>query len=85
MADYIEEAKQTIADPDHELSDDEADGNCIVYYRWGLGRGKFEKCFIKVPVYYERTLLWGRVGEVATFHLTRRLGRGKITWTRSKP
>lgn len=85
MAEYIQEAAQTVADPDHELEDDEAEGICIVYYRLGLGRDKFAKCFIAVPVYYSRTLLWGEVGEVATFYLPRKLGRGKLVWTKSKP
>jgi len=80
MADYLEEAKQTIIDPDYELEDGE---NCYGYYRMGLGKGRYEKCFIAVPVYYRRTL-WGDEGEVATFHLTRRLGRGKITWKRPR-
>lgn len=79
MADYLEEAKETIADPDLELEDD----GSTVYYRMGLGRDEFEKCFVKVPVRYKRTL-WGEVGEVATFHLTRRLGRGKIMWRRPR-
>lgn len=83
MADYIEEAQQTIADPDHELVDDEAEGKSTIYYRLGLGRGAFEKCFVMVPVYYQKTL-WGEVGEVATLHLTRRIGRGRLTWTRPR-
>ena len=84
MADYLEEAKRTIADPDYELKDDEAEGECIIYYRLGLGREVFEKCFVTVPVHYAKTLLWGEVGEVATFYLPRKLGRGKVSWTRSK-
>ena len=84
MADYIEEAKQTIADPDHELVDDEAEEKSTIFHRLGLGRDAFEKCFIMVPVHYQKTLLWGEVGEVATFHLTRRIGRGRLTWTRPR-
>ena len=78
IADYLAEAAKTIADPDYELEDD--DGS-IVYYRKGLGRGKFKGCFIKVPVHYRKTF-WGEAGEVATFHLTGRLGRGRVIWSR---
>ena len=79
MAAYVEEARLTIASPDWELVDEDTGSNCRVYYRLGLGRDKFEKCFLKVPVYYRKTL-WGEEGEVATFHLTRQLGRGRVTW-----
>lgn len=81
MTGYVEGAKLTIAEPDFELIDEDSSTNCYQYYRKGLGRGKFKGCFIKVPVYYQKTL-WGEVGEVATFHFARRLGRGKITWQR---
>ncbi len=81
MAEYVEEAKQTVNDPDCITSDDDGGRDYQVYYRFGLGRGKHAKCFIKVPVYYHRTL-WGEVGEVATFHLTRRIGTGRAIWTR---
>jgi hypothetical protein len=83
MSEYVEEAKQTIAGPDFELADEDESGNCYKYYRMGLGRDKFQKCFLMVPVYYRETLFWGEVGEVATFHFTRRVGRGNLTWKRN--
>lgn len=81
MTEYIEEAEVTVTDPDVELLDEEAGGNCHVYYRLGLGRDEFEKCFVKVPVYYDE-VSGVQEGEVATFHLTRRLGRGRRIWQR---
>ncbi len=80
MAEYLEEAAEAVVDPDVVLEED--DGS-LVSYRMGLGRDKFEKCFVVVPVHYSKTF-WGEIGEVATFHLARRLGRGKLTWTRPR-
>jgi len=78
-ADYVEEAKATIEDPDAILVDDDS---CHHYYRLGLGRGKFEKCYVRVLVYYRSR--GGRVeGRVATFWLARRIGKGQIKWMRS--
>ncbi len=75
MADYLKEAEETIRDPDLEL--DDAGG--VVYVRWGLGREDFDKCFLRVPTYNRGDHL-----EVATFFLTGRVGRGRITWKRPR-
>ena len=71
MADYLEEAQTAIRDPEWEL--DDAGTTC--YVRLGLGKGKFEKLFLKIPVYYA-----GGVGEVATFYFTPGVGRGDVVW-----
>lgn len=81
MASYIEEARLTVSDPDYQLDDDN-DSNAgeitRIYYKMGLGRGKFAKCFLMVPVFYDST----QEGEVATFHFTRRIGKGVLVWQR---
>lgn len=82
MEDYIEEAKLTVGDPDCEYREeaDNEEMSIRVYYRMGLGRGQFEKCLIKVPVYYDRT----NEGEVATFYFTRRVTEGILLWRRGQ-
>jgi len=81
MADYLEEAANTINDPDLEYQEEPDNGEfgIRVYYKDGLGRGQFEKCLLKVPVHYDHI-----GGEVATFHFTRRVGRGEIIWQRGQ-
>lgn len=69
MARYLEEAERTVREPHYELQD----GGSVCYLRHGYGqRGTL---YLRVPVYYK-----GDRGEVATFHLTARKGRGEETW-----
>jgi len=84
VAAYMKEAALTINDPDCEIEDEpEAeDSFSRVFYRFGLLRGDYAKLFIKVPVYYTRAT---SEGEVATIHLARHIGRGKIIWQRNSP
>lgn len=78
MAGYIAEIRETVADPDKEVYD----GDAIVYYRMGLGRDKFQRCYIKVPVYYQG-VFGAEEGSIATAHFTTRIGgRGRIVWER---
>ena len=80
MADYVEEIKATVADPDKEV----LDGDAFVYYRMGLGRDKFKRCYIKVPIYYQGPF-GTEVGSIATAHFTTRIGgRGRILWERQQ-
>ena len=83
MAGYVDEAAITVSDPDYEYREEEDNEGRFarIYYKKGLGRDKFEKCFIKVPVYYDND----GAGEVATFHFTRRLDtKGKLLWQREE-
>ena len=82
MADYEKEAQMTIAEPDVELLDEVAGEDCHVYCRFGLGRDDLDKCWVKVPVYYDE-VSGVREGEVATFYFSSRVGRGKKIWQRS--
>lgn len=79
MERYVEEIRITITDPDIEVLDDDA----FVYYRMGLGRDKFQRCYIKVPVYYQG-VLGAETGSIATAHFTTRIGRGKRLWERGQ-
>ena len=81
MADYLEEAADTVHDPDYEVREepDNKEEFRRTYYKMGLGRDDFEMCFIKVPVYYDRI-----GGEVATVHFCRQLARGKLLWRRGQ-
>lgn len=69
---YVEEAKQTIADPDVVL---ETDNGAVQLFRRGLGRKPFERTYLEVVVYYR-----GKPanGVVATYHFTDRLGSGRL-------
>jgi hypothetical protein len=80
--DYLQEAVLTISDPDSEYQEEEDtdDFSCRVYYRMGMGRDEFERCLLKIPVYYDGT----DEGEVATFHFTRRVARGTLLWRRDQ-
>lgn len=76
MADYTEEAKLTIEDPDVIMRD--KDG-CHHHYKLGLGREKFKNCYVRVLVHYRRR--WGRKeGIVASYWLCRRIGKGELIW-----
>lgn len=77
MADYLEDARRTIEDPDIELEDE--DEGCYIYCRFGLGRDRWEKCFVKVFVYFNAQ----NVGEVATFFLPSRVGPEKVVWSKN--
>jgi len=83
MAAYTEEIRITVSDPDYGYEDEDNETTLsIVYYRLGLGRGKYQDCFIKVPVYYDKSVS-PREGEIATAHFSRRVGGGKLIWRRS--
>lgn len=84
MADYLDEARQTIEDPDLILCD--KDG-CHHHYKLGLGRGKFKNCYVQVLVRYKT--VGGRTeGVVVSYWLARRVRtvrKGeKIVWMRPK-
>ena len=66
FAPYIEEAKQTIQDPDFVA---EADNGAVALFRFGLGHKPFENLFLEVIVYYS-----GEEGIEATHHFTTEVG-----------
>jgi hypothetical protein len=79
IADYVEEAKLTIQEPEIVKRDDDG---CHHHYRLGLGRGKYEKCYLRVLVIYH-----GRGkrkhGVVASYWMSRNIGRqGEVIWLR---
>lgn len=76
MADYLKEAQRTIEDPDIEL---EGDDGAYIYCSFGHGRGKHEKCFLKVYVYFRQGL-----GEVATYYLPTRVGPERVRWKKAR-
>jgi len=63
---YVEEAKQTIQDPDFVA---EADSGAVALFRFGLGHKPFENLFLEVIVYYN-----GEQGIEATHHFTTEVG-----------
>lgn len=65
IREYLEEAKQTIADPDIVLEDNDSG---VLLYRYGLGRQQYDKTYLVVIVHYS-----GHIGIVATYFFTRRL------------
>lgn len=67
---YIEEAKQTIQDPDIVA---EADNGALSLFRFGLGRKPFQNLYLVVIVYYK-----GMEGVEATHHFTTMLGDLRI-------
>lgn len=76
IADYIEEAKLTVEDP--ELIYRDKDG-CHHHYRFGLGEGKYADCYLRVLVRYPRR--WGRKqGVVSSFWFSRNVGKGELIW-----
>lgn len=80
MVGYIEEIRATVADPDKEV----LDADSFVYYRMGLGRDRFKRCYIKVPIYYQGSF-GAEEGSIATAHFTTRIGgRGRILWERQQ-
>ena len=76
ICNYVDEAKLTIEAPDVILVDND---NCHHHYRLGLGKDKFRKCYVQVLVYYFRR---GDIteGKVASFWLTRNVGKGRLAW-----
>ena len=79
MADYIEEAKTTIEDPDIIKIDK---GGCHHHWRGGLGKGqRFGKCYVEVLVHYHfaEDHMEGRV---ASYWLPRKIGKGTVKWKR---
>jgi len=82
MADYIQEAACTVSDLDSEYrEEDDADELSIrIYYRMGMGNDRYDKCLLKIPVYYDRA----NEGEVATFYFTRRVTGGTLIWRRGQ-
>ena len=81
IRDYIEEAKQTLEDPDVEF---EADNGTTYYYKIGLTRGKFKGCYVLVIVRYSDIPgLEQAEGRVATFYPTTKISSdGELTWMR---
>ncbi|MBI3953316.1 MAG: hypothetical protein HY330_02265 [Chloroflexi bacterium] len=71
IAEYVEEAKQTLQDPDVTVTI-ESGGKW--YYKAGLGRGRFRQTYLGVLVYDRGQ----NEGVVATIMLSRRLSEGII-------
>jgi len=65
IAAYIQEAQETIRDPDLVL---QIEGGAIRACRRGLGRGIFEATWLAAVIYYDND-----IGTVATFHFMRSL------------
>jgi len=63
---YVEEAKQTIHDPDVVQ---ESDTGATLLYRFGIGRPPYSRLYLMVVVYYRRRGE-GQVGTVATYFFT---------------
>lgn len=74
---YLEEARQTIADPDivHE-----ADNGGVFLSRFGLGRSLYQGCWLTVVVHYPESGL----GRVATFYFARSLPRRPVLEQRAQ-
>jgi hypothetical protein len=66
MANYLDEAKLTVSDPDHIQ---EARNGGMRYCRLGLGRDQYRKAWLVVQVYYDNS----STGTVATYHFMRQL------------
>jgi hypothetical protein len=71
IPEYVQEAKQTISDPDIVM---EADNGAILLYRRGLGRRPFTNLWLTIVIYYRGT---PSVGTVATYYFTDEIADGR--------
>lgn len=76
---YLEAAKETVGSPDLML---DVDNGSFYYYKAGLGRGKFSRCYVLVIVRYHGVAEGGQQGDVPTFFLTTKVVDGRQIWPR---